>query len=141
MARICSVVWQFVAFAYQGSSAKDRRYLGKLIYIKCQTCLIIGILYIIELYVLSRFLRKKRDIFATFICKICCKNAGCYLLKALIILLFSLLPSVERRSNEIPAFFSTESFNMSRLDCSDPALWKAIPSTSIASTGCFVVLL
>ena len=67
----------------------------------------------------------------------------CYreFLKAVIIRFFSLLPSVERRSSGIPAFFRIESFKESRFDCSEPALWKAIPSTSIASTGCLVVLL
>ena len=59
--------------------------------------------------------------FATFICKICCKNSRCHLLNALIILFFSLLPSVESRSRGIPTLSNMEFFCSSRFACSEPA--------------------
>lgn len=39
------------------------------------------------------------------------------------------------------AFAKMEFFSSSRFACSEPAWWKAMPSTSITSTGCLVVLL
>lgn len=64
-----------------------------------------------HLYVLSRFLRKKRDIFATFICKICCKTERMFC-------------NGQHRQKHTETYFQTDGKRTSR--ASDPAFLLAL---------------
>jgi len=57
------------------------------------------------------------------------------LFSAFLIFSFSPLPSVRRRSSGTAHFSRMEFFFISRSACLLSALWKAVPSTSMASTG------
>ena len=57
------------------------------------------------------------------------------LFSAFLIFSFSPLPSVRRRSSGTAHFSKMEFFFISRSACLLSALWKAVPSTSMASAG------